>query len=154
MRRAAETLISAAVAAAFLPLTAVAAAAARPEQKPVPSKSSPSADNQIRRCPKRTITNYLDDDLLQCWFDGPSGRWRTLSHDYHYTVLVVEVEAASLDDAREIARRWVDAHSLTFSEILVYVQAEKTPATSPVRRVRWVKDKGYEMLEYVGALER
>lgn len=154
MRRAAETLISAAVAAAFLPLTAGAADAARPEQKPVPSKSSPSADNQIRRCPKRTITSYLDDDLLQCWFDGPSGRWRTLSHDYHYTVLVVEVEAASLDDAREIARRWVDAHNLMFSEILVYAQAEKTPATSPVRRVRWVKDKGYEMLEYVGALER
>lgn len=154
MRRAAETLISAAVAAAFLPLTAGAADAARPEQKPVPSKSSPSADNQIRRCPKRTITSYLEEDLLQCWFDGPSGRWRTLSHDYHYTVLVVEVEAASLDDAREIARRWVDAHNLMFSEILVYVQAAKTPATSPVRRVRWVKDKGYETLEYLGALER
>lgn len=153
MRRAAETLISAALAAAFLPLTAVAAAA-RPEQKPVPSTSSPSADSRIRPCPKRTITSYLEDDLSQCWFDSPRGRWRTLKHDFHYTNLVVEVEAASLDAAGEIARRWVDLHNLMYSEILVYVQAEKTPASSPIRRVRWVKNKGFETLEFIGALER
>jgi hypothetical protein len=148
-------LVTAAVAAVFLSLTAIAAASTRPEQKkPEPSKSSPSKENKIRRCPKRTITSYLEDDLLQCWFDGPSGRWRTLKHDFHYTNLVVEVEAASLDAAGEIARRWVDVHKMEYAEILVYVQAEKTPATSPIRRVRWMKDKGFETLEYVGALQR
>lgn len=151
VRRLVGALASTAVAAAFLPLPAVAAI--RPEQKPVPSKSS-SADSRIRPCPKRTITSYLEDDLSQCWFDSPRGRWRTLKHDFHYTNLVVEVEAANLDAAGEIARRWVDVHKMEYSEILVYVQAEKTPATSPIRRVRWVKNKGFDTLEYVGALER
>lgn len=116
--------------------------------------SQPPPKMGIGPCPRRAIANYLAAEFLQCWFEAPHGRWRTLNHEFHYTVLVVEVEAASLDDAHEITARWVRLHREKFSEILVYVQAESAPKTSLVRRVRWTRAKGYETLEYMGALDR
>ncbi len=111
-------------------------------------------DRGIRPCPPGPVDNYLDSEKQQCWLEAPHGRWRTLNHEFHYTVLVVEVEAASLDDGLDIIRRFVNAHEDMFSEILVYVQAESAPATSRIRRVRWTKKNGFETLEFTGALER
>jgi hypothetical protein len=86
--------------------------------------------------------------LKQCWFDASHGRWRTLSHESHYDVLVVQVEARDPRDADEIARRIVGGERRTFSEILVYTQPEPSAVPSRIRRVRWTPDAGFEALEF------
>jgi hypothetical protein len=111
--------------------------------------------SEIRRCAKGPVDNYLSERWQQCWFDAPRGRWRTLNHELHYDVLVVEVEAAGLGDADEIARRFVTLHRDRFSEILIYVQAETTPIASRiVRRVRWARKTGFETLEFTAPPRR
>jgi hypothetical protein len=112
------------------------------------------AGDRIRSCPAGPVDNYLSERWQQCWFNGPHGRWRTLEHHLHYYTLVVEVEAASLADADDIARRFVDLHKEQFSEIMLYVQAASAPATSLIRRVRWTKGTRFESLEFVGSLRR
>jgi hypothetical protein len=123
-------------------------------QKRATSQLRPKTGSGIRPCPRRPVVNYMAAEFLQCWFEAPHGRWRTLNHEFHDTVLVVEVEAASLDDAHEITARWVNVHRGMFSEILVYVQAESAPGTSIIRRVQWTRTNGYATLEYAGALRR
>jgi hypothetical protein len=134
-------------------LTTMGAASFPANQKRRPQPPSKTNSN-IRPCPRRAVANYLLAEFLQCWFEAPHGRWRTLYHEFHYTNLVVEVEAASLDDAHEITARWVRVHREKFSEILVYVQAESGAETSLIRRVRWTRANGYETLEYMGSLRR
>jgi hypothetical protein len=61
----------------------------------------------IPRCAAGAAEYLLSVDALQCWFDAPRGRWRTLSRESQHDVLVVHVEALDARDAEEIARRFV-----------------------------------------------
>jgi len=112
------------------------------------SHRAPQFDYGIRPCPTGADGHLLSSDALQCWFTAPSGRWRTLSHESHYAVLVVNVEAADLDDAEAIARRFVAGERATFSEILVYVQDEGRTDDDTVRRIRWTLETGFEALDF------
>src|SRR5262249_48120422 len=105
-------------------------------------------DIGITACPASATHDLLSVDALQCWFTAPHGRWRTLSHESHYAVLVVEVEASDVRDADGIARQFVDAERATFSEILLYVQREARTTGDAVRRVRWTSDLGFESLDF------
>jgi hypothetical protein len=105
-------------------------------------------DIGITACPVSAAHDLLSVDALQCWFTAPHGRWRTLSHESHYAVLVVEVEAADIRDAESIARQFVDAERGTFSEILLYVQRQARSAGDGIRRVRWTSDLGFESLDF------
>ena len=108
-------------------------------------------DIGITACPPSAVHDLLSVDALQCWFTAPHGRWRTLSHESHYAVLVVEVEAADIRDAEGIARQFVDAERGTFSEILLYVQREEQADDESIRRVRWTSDVGFESLDFNAA---
>jgi len=83
--------------------------------------------------------------MLQCWFEAPHGRWRTLSHDFHYDSLVFEVEATSLDDARTIAERIVGVHGKRLLELALYVRTPAPADGSPrrLRRIQWSSRDGY-----------
>jgi hypothetical protein len=113
--------------------------------------SAPLGD-WIPLCPPGPVTNYLTADMQQCWQEAAHGRWRTLSHELHYDVLVAEVSADSLADAEEIARRFIEVHGERFAEILLYVQQESAARPSQIRRVRWSGGPGLEALEFVGTL--
>jgi hypothetical protein len=122
---------------------------------PVPSFTQRGARDSISRCPSGEVENYLAAEWQQCWLDAAHGRWRTLNHELHYYTVIVEVEAASLADAEEIARRFADLHGDRFEEITVYVQAESAPEKSEIRRVEWSRDtKTFETLDFVGSLNR
>lgn len=110
------------------------------------------AGGESRRCPPGPVESYLVPDMQQCWFDAPNGRWRTLEHHLHYYSLVVEIEAESVADADEIARRFVEVHGERFTEILLYVQAEPAERASLIRRIQWTTQSGYRTLEFVGSL--
>ena len=112
------------------------------------ARRAPRNDFGIPRCPTAAADRLLSVDALQCRFDAAHGRWRTLSHESHYDVLVVHIEARDLRDAEEIARRFVDGEGGTFSEILVYAQPEAPTASSRIRRVRWTRDAGFEAMEF------
>jgi len=103
-------------------------------------------DYGIPRCPPAAADHLLLHDALQCWFDAPHGRWRTLSRESHYAVLVVQVEAMDLDDAEAIAQAFVTNQRATFSEILIYARREGVAST--IRRVRWTAADGFETLEF------
>ena len=105
-------------------------------------------DYGIGPCPVEAAAHLLSADALQCWFDAPHGRWRIVGHDSHYAVLVVNVEALNIRDADTIARRFVAAENKMFSEILVYVQPESARRSSRVRRVRWERDEGFDVLDF------
>jgi hypothetical protein len=110
--------------------------------------SKPSA-SQIRPCPRGTVDNYLLDQWQRCWFDAAHGHWRTLSEDTHYDTLVVQVEAASLADAEEIARRFVKVHAEGYPrEILIYVHHETKAPARMVRRVTWSPKSGFKTLDF------
>jgi hypothetical protein len=109
---------------------------------------APQSDYGIRPCPPSADDRLLSADALQCWFTAANGRWRTLSHESHYAVLVVSVEAADVRDAEMIAQRFVTSERQTFSEILLYVQRELRSAGSIVRRIRWTLDGGFEALDF------
>src|SRR5262245_10058455 len=110
-------------------------------------RTSMAADYGIRACPPGAAEDLLSTDALQCWFAAPDGRWRTLSHESHYAVLVVNVEATGLGDAEHIARRFVAGERRTFEEILVYVRDESKDGEK-VRRVRWTSQAGFETLDF------
>lgn len=109
---------------------------------------APRSDYGIRPCPPSADGQLLSADALQCWFTASNGRWRTLSHESHYAVLVVSVEAADVRDAEMIAQRFVTSERQTFSEILLYVQRELQSAGSIVRRIRWTLGGGFEALDF------
>lgn len=105
-------------------------------------------DAGIPRCAPDAAAHLLSVDALQCWFDGPHGRWRTLSQESHYAVLVVHVEVQSLRDAVDIARRFVSDEHEHFSEILIYAEPDAASGLVKTRRVRWTKDGGYEEIQF------
>ena len=108
------------------------------------------SDFGIRSCPEAALSQLLSPEALQCWFTAPHGRWRTLSHESHYAVLVVNVEAADIRDAEVIGRQFVGAERQTFSEILVYVHPEQRDGDG-MRRVRWTTVGGFETLDFNGS---
>jgi hypothetical protein len=110
--------------------------------------ASAALDYGIRPCPDAADQHLLSADALQCWFDAPHGRWRTLSHESHFAVLVTEIEAADVRDAEHIARRFVEGERERFSEILVYVQRETPADVDLVRRIRWTREDGFEALDF------
>jgi hypothetical protein len=105
-------------------------------------------DAGIPRCAADAAAHLLSVDALQCWFDAPHGRWRTLSQESHYAVLVVHVEVQSLRDASDIARRFVAGERENFSEILIYAEPDNASGLAKTRRVRWTKYGEYEELEF------
>lgn len=106
------------------------------------------SDYGIRPCAIGADRHLLSIDALQCWFRAPHGRWRTLSQESHFTVLVVQVEAADLRDAEAIARQFVAAERETFSEILIYAQPEPGTDGHVIRRVRWTPNAGFASLDF------
>ena len=108
----------------------------------------PSNDFGVNSCPQEAANALLSVDALQCWFSARHGRWRTLSQESHFDVLVVRVEAFDVRDAEDIARRFV-AGQPAFSEILVYVRPETSGAQSRIRRVQWTRAAGFAMLDFV-----
>jgi hypothetical protein len=105
-------------------------------------------DYGIPRCSAAASDALLSADALQCWFDASHGRWRILSHVSFQDALVVEIETETLRDASEIAGRFAAGESRTFSEILVYAQTESRKSSAKVRRVRWTRSGGFDVLEF------
>jgi hypothetical protein len=113
-------------------------------------RKPPSNNYGVERCTKGAEAALLSVDALQCWFVARHGRWRTLSHESHFDVLVVEVEALDLRDSEEIARRFAAQTHDEFSEILVYAHPEPPGEGARVRRVQWTRDKGIEAFDFTG----
>ena len=132
----------AAVAALVVVIAASAACAAKR------SPAAKGADRGILACAPTAGRDLLSADALQCWFVARHGRWRTLSQESHYTVLVVRVEVESPRDAADIARRFVSGQSAHFSEILLYAQPVSAGERIRTRRVRWTADRGFEQLDF------
>ena len=107
-----------------------------------------ASDYGVPPCPPGAAGRLLSDEALQCWFDAPRGRWRTLKQESHFDVLVVRVEARDVRDAEDIARRFAATGQQTFSEILLYVQPEPPADQTRIRRVRWTRESGFETLDY------
>jgi len=78
--------------------------------------------------------------------DAPHGRWRIVSHHSFLDVLIVEVEASSQKDAREICRRIVGRDGAAFTEILVYLKQETATASERTVRMRWTRASGYDAI--------
>jgi hypothetical protein len=157
------------VVAAFMLPHAIDATDARPGRPGrafdlVVRLAQAKADKGIPRCRPGPVDNYLAADAERCWYGAPHGRWRLLRHELHYYTVVIEVEADSLDDADEIARRLVENLKDTgqpanearvrFREVMVYVQQASAAKESPIRRIRWTQKAGYETLTFVGSLRR
>ena len=109
------------------------------------ARRAPGSVGGIARCAPGASNTLLSVDALECWFTAPHGRWRTLSHESHFDVLVVQVEAGDLRDAQDIASRFVAHERRTFSEILVYVRTARQART---RRVGWTKDGGTDVFDF------
>ena len=103
----------------------------------------------VTSCPAGAGDALLDVEALQCWFPARHGQWRTLSHESHYDVLVVKVEALDPRDAGEIAARFVAHQRDTFSEIMVYARPPLRSGATRIRRVRWTRELGSETFDFV-----
>ena len=112
------------------------------------ARRQPADDYGVNVCTKAAAASLLSVDALQCWFAGRHGRWRTLKHESHFDVLVIEAEALDLRDSEEIARRFVAQQRGEFSEILVYVYREGRSDRGRIRRVQWTREKGFETLDF------
>ena len=116
------------------------------------SERNPRDPRGIPSCPAGAERELLGPQALRCWLDAPGGRWRTLSRAHAYRALVVKAEASDIDDAEEIARRWVAGHGEEFSEIAVYVQRGPAPRPTRIRRVTWTRAGGFQAIEFIGRL--
>jgi hypothetical protein len=103
----------------------------------------------VLSCPPEAAGALLDVQALECWFAARHAQWRTLSHESHYDVLVVKVEAFDLRDAGEIAERFVANQRGAFSEIMVYARPPLGPTTTRIRRVQWTRERGTETFDFV-----
>jgi hypothetical protein len=99
-------------------------------------------------CPAGAAEALLSVDALQCWFAAGHGQWRVLSHESHYDVLVVKVEAFDLRDAEDITRRFVANQGGSFSEIMVYAQPRAQAGPARIRRVRWTRERGSDTFDF------
>ena len=116
------------------------------------SAPKPIVDSHgVVSCPAGAGEALLGVDALQCWFPARHAQWRTLSHESHYDVLVVKVEAYDLRDAEEIAARFAANQRDTFSEIMVYAQPPRRSGATRIRRVRWTREHGSETFDFVGS---
>jgi hypothetical protein len=70
-----------------------------------------------------------------------------LHHDLHYDSFVVDVEAATVADAQEIAQRFID-NQPRFRYLTLYAYKEPSTPPGPVRRVSWSVSGGFELLDY------
>ncbi len=111
------------------------------------ARRTPSNDYGVPRC-SVAADDLLSVDALQCWFSARHGRWRTLKHESHFDVLVVEIQALDVRDAEEIARRFVAQKRGEFTEVLLYVHPERASDRSEVRRVQWTRDGGFSILDF------
>jgi hypothetical protein len=107
-------------------------------------RRGPEADCQQarrRELPDGAADALLAVEALECWFPAKRAQWRTLSHESHYDVLVVTVEAYDLRDAgnRVALRR---QSTRTFSEIMIYARPHSRSGTTRIRRVRWTRGRG------------
>ncbi|MQA30724.1 MAG: hypothetical protein GEU82_12950 [Luteitalea sp.] len=118
-----------------------------------PERLNPN-DRGILRCPADAHQDLFSFRALQCWFDAPHGRWRMLSRVSAHGALIVEAEATELQDADEIARRFVAGRDGGFSEVLVYVQLESAADPTLIRRVRWTRRTGFEALQFTASPAR
>jgi hypothetical protein len=105
-------------------------------------------DMGIPRCPAGADTDFLTADSLQCWFDGPGGRWRIVDLGSHLQALVVDVRVARLSDTDVITEQFAANHRRDYAEIVVYGRTE--PWSPSVRRARWTAAGGVEALEFPG----
>ena len=119
------------------------------------ARLKPTPDIGVADCAAGAATALLSVEALQCWLPAPHGRWRILSHDSHFDVLVVQAEAADLRDASDIARAFAANQvarrlqpSETFSEILVYVRQQAHGGQVRTRRVRWTKTAPLEIFDF------
>jgi hypothetical protein len=114
------------------------------------ARSRPAADLGIAECAAGASGALLSVEALQCWLPAPHGRWRTLSHDSHFDVLVVRAEAADLRDAADIGRAFAANQGGMFSEILVYVTGPGHGDRGRTRRIRWTRAGGIETFDFTG----
>lgn len=98
-------------------------------------------------CGSGRVGNLLTPRWQQCWFTAAGGRWRTLHHNLHYDSFVVDVEAANVADAQEIAQRFID-NQPRFRYLTLYAYKEPSTTPGPVRRVSWSVSGGFELLDY------
>jgi hypothetical protein len=69
--------------------------------------------------------------------------WIVTSANTAHDVLVVEVQAQRMDQARRIAEQIVNpVRSRGYLEILIYIQQAGKP-DGPVRRIQWTPQAGY-----------
>ena len=116
------------------------------------SAPKPIADSHgVVSCPGGAGEALLGVEALQCWFAARHAQWRTLSHESHYDVLVVKVEAFDLRDAESIAARFVANHRDAFSEILIYAQPPPRRGASRIRRVRWTREQGSDTFDFIAS---
>ncbi len=108
----------------------------------------------ITACAPAAEHDLLSAGALQCWLEAPHGRWRILSHESHFDVLVVHTEAHDRRDAADIAHRIVDHLRARFSEILVYTQQPTREANARILRVEWTRAGGFDTIEFVGPARR
>ena len=127
------------------------------------ARLKPAPDIGVADCAAGAANALLSVDALQCWLPAPHGRWRILSHDSHFDVLVAQAEALDLRDAAFIANAFAanqaprrlqpsEARRLqpgeTFSEILVYVRQPAHGGQVRTRRVRWTKTAPLEIFDF------
>lgn len=97
----------------------------------------------------------MAEGAQKCWYNTPQGAWRIINHEFHYDVLVVETEATGFEVGDAIVRRFVEVHGERFGEILIYMRLGPpgggpyaTPPSVRTRRLRWLRDRGVDLLEF------
>jgi hypothetical protein len=78
---------------------------------------------------------------------GASPDWGVTKAVAFQRALVVEVDAAQVGDALEIARRITPLGRGRYDEILVYVRRGSRVSAPPARRVQWTERGGYVELD-------
>jgi hypothetical protein len=135
-----RALTAALVTAAAVIIALSAACASAP--KPIVNRYG------VVSCPAGAAEALLSVDALECWFAAKHGQWRVLSHESHYDVLVIKVEAFDLRDAWGITRQFVANQGGSFSEIMVYAQPPAHAGPARIRRVRWTRERGSDTLDF------
>lgn len=106
----------------------------RPATSPRPSSAAASAS---------TLARILSD-ARESSPTALSNSWRVIEANSAHNVLVVEVEAERLEDAREIAEEVVEpVRSRGYLEVLVYIRPAGGGDEAAMRRVQWTPEGGF-----------